>query len=514
MMPAKFRNAVANQPAGFVLARLVLLLLLLWLLPAAARAQQAPAATAPGGSSIVRDPSDLPGPINKQPLVSLLPSHVVRVLLTAHEVVAPLDPDGGVLYRYWTFNGKVPGPMIRVRTGDTVEVTLRNSADDRMVHSIDLHAVLGPGGGAGLMQVPPGEERTFSFVATTPGLFIYHCGTPMIAEHIANGMYGLILVEPPGGLPPVDHEYYVMQGEIYTAGPGGRGETLAQDPARLLAESPQYFVFNGAVGALTKQYPLTASVGQTVRIFFGNAGPNATSSPHMVGEIFTKYFAYGSLTSPPMTGVQTATVPPGDTAIFELKADMPGQFTFVDHAISRVQKGLAGFLNVSGKDVAHLMYAGPEEYAGPIPRLAITPEDSAEAMLSDAPATPAAAPPSATAVAVATTRVTMTDGAFVPALITVTAGQAVTWVNTAASIHTVVDDPAVALNRTDVAVPAGAPTFSSPFLQSGQTFTQVFNQPGTYHYVCTQHEHSGMIGTIIVRPATRVVASSARNSKQ
>lgn len=463
-------------------------------------------------SAIARNPSDLPGPVAQRPLATLPPANVVRVVLTAEELDGLVDPANGISYRYWTYNGKVPGPMIRVRVGDTVIVTLRNNPDSRMVHSIDLHAALGPGGGAALMQVPPGQERTFSFVATTPGLFVYHCGTPMIAEHIANGMYGLILVEPKAGLRPVDHEYYVMQGEIYTAGAGRRGEVEQLDPAKLMAEMPHYYVLNGAVGALTSQYPMKAAVGQTVRIFFGNAGPNATASPHMVGEIFTRYYANGSLSSPPQEGVQTATVPPGDAAIFELKAAMPGQFSFMDHAIARMEQGDLAFLDVHGKAVAQLMYAGPDEYQGPIPPLAITAQDSADADLADVsrvPA-PAAATPSATAVAVATTRVTMTDSRFVPAVIEIGAGQAVTWQNTSATLHTVVDDPEKALVRTDVSYPTSASAFASPFLQSGQSFTYVFSVPGVYHYVCTQHEHNGMLGTVIVKPTRRAIAEAVK----
>ncbi|MGH9474046.1 MAG: multicopper oxidase domain-containing protein [Terriglobales bacterium] len=478
-------------------------------------AQHAPAVPPVPRSAIVRNPSDLPGPVAQRPLANLPPAGVVRVVLTAEELDGLVDPANGISYRYWTYNGKVPGPMIRVRVGDTVIVTLRNNPDSRMVHSIDLHAALGPGGGAALMQVPPGQERTFSFVATTPGLFVYHCGTPMIAEHIANGMYGLILVEPKGGLRPVDHEYYVMQGEIYTAGAGRRGEVEQLDPAKLLAETPHYYVLNGAVGALTDQYPMTAAVGQSVRIFFGNAGPNATASPHMVGEIFTRYYANGSLSSPPLEGVQTATVPPGDAAIFELKAVMPGRFSFMDHAISRMEQGDLAFLNVSGKDVARLMYAGPDEYQGPIPPLAITPEDSADADLADVSNLPAPTAPtaSASAVAVATTRVTMTDSRFVPAVIEISAGQAVTWQNTSATLHTVVDDPAKALVRTDVSFPSAASAFASPFLQSGQSFTYVFNVPGIYHYVCTQHEHNGMVGVVIVKGSGRAIAANPKGPR-
>jgi copper-containing nitrite reductase len=302
---------------------------------------------------IVRNPADVPPAVgNRKP-------SVVHVTLTAEEVVGTLDPAAGTTYRYWTFNGKVPGPMIRVREGDTVEVTLRNDAASHMAHSVDLHAALGPGGGAAFTQAVPGQSKTFTFQATTPGLFVYHCGTPMIAEHIANGMYGLILVEPEGGLAPVDHEYYVMQGEIYTTAAKGKAGMQQFSDAKLMEESPEYFVFNGATDALTKAHPMQAKVGETVRIFFGDAGPNDTSSLHVVGEIFTHDYALGSLTSPPLNGVQTAAVPPGAAAILEFKASIPGQFPMMDHAMARMAKGLMATFEITGAENAALMHAGP-----------------------------------------------------------------------------------------------------------------------------------------------------------
>ena len=304
-------------------------------------------------ADIVRDPSDLPS------LIGDRGPAVIHVTLTSKELVGVLDPASGTTYRYWTFNGKVPGPFIRVRQGDTVEVTLVNPKDSTMVHSVDLHAVIGPGGGAALLQVPPGQSKTFTFEATTPGLFVYHCGSPMIAQHIANGMYGLILVEPPGGLPRVDHEYYVMQSEFYTTAPKGKSGLQQFSPENLMAENAQYFAFNGAVDSITKEYPLHADEGETVRIFFGNAGPNATASMHMVGEIFTHYYQFGSLSSPPLEGIQTATIPPGDAGIFEVKARAPGEFSFMDHAISRMEKGDVGFLEVKGLENTALVHAGP-----------------------------------------------------------------------------------------------------------------------------------------------------------
>lgn len=304
-------------------------------------------------ADIVRDPSDLPPSVgNRAPAV-------VKVTLTSKELVGVLDPASGTTYRYWTFDGKVPAPFIRVRQGDTLQVTLVNPKDSTMVHSIDFHAVIGPGGGAALTQVPPGQSKTFTFQATTPGLFVYHCGSPMIAQHIANGMYGLILVEPAGGLPHVDHEYYLMQGEIYTTAPKGKAGLQQFSAENLMAENPQYYVFNGAVDAITKEYVLHADEGETVRIYFGNAGPNATASEHMVGEIFTRYFQFGSLSSPPLEGVQTAMVPPGDAGIFELKARVPGEFALMDHAISRMEKGNLAFLEVKGPENTALVHPGP-----------------------------------------------------------------------------------------------------------------------------------------------------------
>lgn len=327
---------------------------------------------------IVRDPADVP-----QPVGSRAPA-VVSVALTAQEVVGELDPQSGTTYRYWTFNGKVPAPMIRVRQGDTVEVTLHNDPNSHMAHSVDFHAALGPGGGAAFSQTAPGQSKTFTFQATTPGLFVYHCGTPMIGEHIANGMYGLILVEPADGLPQVDHEYYVMQGEIYTTAPKGKAGLQQFSDAKLMQEDPQYFVFNGAVDALTKQHSMQANVGDTVRIFFGDAGPNATSSLHMVGEIFTRDYALGSLTSPPLTGVQTASVPPGGAAMLELTASVPGKFAMMDHAMARMPKGLMAVLEVTGAGNADLMHAGPplpgSSAAESVKLTGMTQADTAEAM--------------------------------------------------------------------------------------------------------------------------------------
>lgn len=303
--------------------------------------------------SIVRDPADLPPPVGDRPTQTL------RVVLEAVELEGQLAD--GTTYTYWTFDGKVPGPFIRIRVGDTVELHLKNRADSRMIHSIDLHAVTGPGGGAAVMQIPPDQEKAFTFQALNPGLYVYHCATPMVAHHITNGMYGLILVEPEGGLPPVDREFYVMQGEIYTQEPLGRQGHQKFDVEKLLDETPEYFIFNGAVGALTEEQPLQAEIGETVRIFFGVGGPNFTSSFHVIGEIFDRVYDQASLTAPPLTDVQTTLVPAGGATMVEFGLEVPGRYILVDHALSRLERGLVGFLLVTGEESPAVFHEGGAE---------------------------------------------------------------------------------------------------------------------------------------------------------
>ena len=291
-------------------------------------------------ADISREPSDLPAPIGKRA------PQTVRVDLVSVELEGRLAE--GTTFGYWTFNGKVPGPFIRVRVGDTVDIHLKNSADSSMIHSVDFHAATGPGGGAAALQVDPGKERSMTWKALLPGLYVYHCATPMVAEHIANGMYGMILVEPEGGMPPVDHEFYVMQGEIYSDIAYGQHGSAEFSVEKLLNERPEYFVFNGSVGALSRLHPLQAKVGETVRIFFGVGGPNYTSSFHVIGEIFDKVYEWGGVKASPLEGIQTVSVPPGGAVITEFKTQVPGNFILVDHALARAERGLAGILSVEG----------------------------------------------------------------------------------------------------------------------------------------------------------------------
>ena len=263
----------------------------------------------------------------------------------------------GSSYRFWTFNNTVPGPFVRVRVGDTVNVNMKNSIESTHIHSVDFHAATGPGGGAAVTQAPPGQTKSFSFKALQPGLYVYHCATPMVAQHITNGMYGMILVEPEGGLAPVEREFYIMQGELYTAERHGSRGLHEFSLEKMLDENPEHMMFNGNMLALTKIHKMEADVGDTVRIFFGVGGPNLTSSFHVIGEIFDRVYREGSITTPPMTDVQTTLVPAGGATIVEFKVDYPGNYTLVDHSLSRVEKGLVGVLKVNGKADAAIFHS-------------------------------------------------------------------------------------------------------------------------------------------------------------
>ncbi|SFN94571.1 nitrite reductase (NO-forming) [Nitrosospira briensis] len=290
---------------------------------------------------VAQDPYAVGQPVGNRP-----PKHLT-LNLESTEIDGRLSD--GSTYKYWTFDNKVPGPFVRVRVGDTITVNLGNARNSTHIHSIDFHAVTGPGGGAAVTQAAPGQTRSFTFKALHPGLFVYHCATPMVAQHIANGMYGMILVEPEGGMAKVDREFYVMQGELYTAQRHGTPGLQEFSLEKLLAENPDHLMFNGTMDALTKTHKMEANTGENVRIYFGVGGPNLPSSFHVIGEIFDKVYEHGTLSSPPVAEVQTILVPPGGATIVEFKVDYPGRYILVDHALSRMEKGLAGYLTVSGK---------------------------------------------------------------------------------------------------------------------------------------------------------------------
>ena len=306
-------------------------------------------------ADIAKRPDDLPPPISTRP------PKTVEVNLVAREVVSEIAP--GIQFHYWTFNDTVPGPFVRVRVGDTVKLTLHNDKTSSHEHNIDLHAVNGPGGGAVLTKVKAGETKSFQFKALNPGLYVYHCAAGNAPTHIANGMYGLILVEPEGGLAPVDHEFYVMQGELYTKGPIGAPGFQPFDGRKMFDERPEYIVFNGRVKALV-DHPLRAKVGDTVRMFIGNGGVSRISSFHIIGEIFDQVWPEAATTRP-IEDIQTTLVPAGGSTMVEFKVEVPGNYVLVDHALSRIDRGAWGILQVDGQENP-AVYA-PLSPAAPLP---------------------------------------------------------------------------------------------------------------------------------------------------
>ncbi len=293
---------------------------------------------------VAADPTILPPPIKRRRPTT------VKVELEAVEVLAEIEP--GVKFHYMTFGGQVPGPMIRVRRGDTVELTLKSSVHNMMLHNIDIHAVYGTGGGAMATFVTPGSQQSIRFKAMYPGAFIYHCAVPAMDQHISSGMYGILLVEPEEGLPKVDHEFYVGQNEVYIKGNAGEKGLKEFDFDKMRNEDADYVLLNGEKGALTegKYGAMKVKKGETARIFFVNGGPNLASSFHPIGNVFTKVWREGALASTPERYVQTVGVPPGSCGVFELDFPVPSTIHLVDHALSRVEsKGMGGDIVVEGE---------------------------------------------------------------------------------------------------------------------------------------------------------------------
>lgn len=316
----------------------------------------------PGGDGTAHPPvptRDLPEIRGEErAIVTLAPAvpapitrnYATKVIVKLETVEKTMTLASGVEYEYWTFGGGVPGNFIRVREGDLVEFTLKNSEHSKVPHNIDLHAVTGPGGGGAASLTLPGGESQFTFRALNPGLYLYHCAVSPMPMHIGNGMYGLILVEPKEGLPKVDREFYVMQSEFY-AKPGEDGAPYTIDMQKGADESPTYVVFNGAVGALTGERAMQANVGESIRLFVGNAGPNLASSFHVVGEVFDHVYGEGgSMVS--QRNVQTTLIPAGGAAMVEFRAEKAGDLALVDHSIFRTAKGAVAMLQVRGPDNA------------------------------------------------------------------------------------------------------------------------------------------------------------------
>jgi nitrite reductase (NO-forming) len=289
--------------------------------------------------AVLTEAPNVPPPITR--------AYATKVIVNLEVTEKPMRLADSVEYTMWTFGGSVPGRFIRVREGDLVEFHLKNAANSTMPHNIDLHAVTGPGGGAKASLTVPGGESVFSFTAMNPGLFVYHCATSPVPMHMANGMYGMILVEPKAGLPKVDREFYVMQSEFYTKGKYGEHGMQMLDMDKGIDEKPTYVVFNGSVGSMTGDRALQAKVGEKVRLFVGNAGPNLTSSFHVIGEIFDNVYTEGGTLA--QHNVQTTLIPAGGSSIVEFGVEQPGDLILVDHAIFRAfNKGTLGVLHVDG----------------------------------------------------------------------------------------------------------------------------------------------------------------------
>ena len=296
--------------------------------------------------AVVTHAPEVPPPVNRD--------HAALVKVKMETIEKTMKMADGVDYTYWTFNGDVPGQMIRVREGDTVEVEFSNNPNSTVPHNVDFHASTGPGGGAAATFTAPGRTSTFRWKALQSGLYIYHCAVAPVGMHIGNGMYGLVLVEPKEGLPKVDKEFYIVQGDFYTKGKYGEPGLQPFDMDKAIREDADYVVFNGHVGAIAGDNALKAKVGETVRMYVGNGGPNLVSSFHVIGEIFDKvYVEGGKLIN---ENVQSTLIPAGGAAMIEFKVDIPGSFTIVDHSIFRAfNKGALGQLVVEGEDHPEVM---------------------------------------------------------------------------------------------------------------------------------------------------------------
>jgi copper-containing nitrite reductase len=452
------------------------------------------------------------------------------------EMKAEIAP--GVIYDdYWAFEGHVPGPVLRVREGDLVEIHLTNNIASMRNHNIDFHFVSGPGGGASSLNVAPGETQVLEARAMVPGFYMFHCASPDIPTHISNGMYGFVIVEPAEGLPPVAREYYMVQSEIYAQNGNKGHQTFSMERGE--RADAQYVVFNGAVGSTMGARALQASEGETVRLWVGNAGPNYISSFHVIGQIFSNVYREGDLLSPPAHGVQTTLIPAGGSAVVEFSSFVPGTFLAVDHAIFRLHKGAAASIVVNGANNAEVFdpvtagekamsmsdndhVAGPPEPAhmhssnaaidnnhshsastlktGVSKASSTNPKKSKKPVLltgpvlsisaasfPDEPSGEDSAPAASGNVTVkilqgAGNYTTDPTRAFSTPRLLVKAGTTVTFFNTDDMVH---------FNKDDKG------EFQTPVLRAGMSYSHTFRKPGTYNYRCIPHPW--MKGTIIVK---------------
>ncbi|WP_440991049.1 copper-containing nitrite reductase [Haloarchaeobius baliensis] len=310
---------------------------------------ESPASLSPAASvdvdRVAADPRDIPAPITRTEPAT------IEVEMETTEVTAEVEP--GVTFTYMTFDGQIPGPMVRARVGDTVDLTIRNNEENSMVHNVDFHACRGPGGGAEATTVAPGEEARLRFQVTYPGAFVYHCAVANVDYHISAGMFGLIVVEPEEGLPEVDHEFYLGQHELYTTGAAGEEGHHEFDFAAMAAEEPTYVLMNGEKYAIGPQGydEMQVNTGETVRLFYAVGGPNLTSAFHPIGSVWDEVWEQGAIASQPDRFVQTTPVLPGSSCIATMSFPVPGPVKLVDHALSRVaRKGCLAVIDVQGPE--------------------------------------------------------------------------------------------------------------------------------------------------------------------
>jgi nitrite reductase (NO-forming) len=428
-----------------------------------------------------KSPTDIPSAPSQS-------NRVVVTLVTEEKLGQLAD---GVTYDYWTFNGTVPGPLIRLRLNQVVEMHIINPANSTMTHSIDSHGILGQGGGGAYSQTAPGNESIFQFTAMNPGLFLYHCATPDIPTHIANGMFGLMLVEPEAGLPKVDHEFYIVQSEFYTQGAYGQQGYQPFSYQKAQAETPDYVVYNGRVGALTGSGTMKVKVGDTVRIFFGNPGPNLVSSLHIIGGIMDRVYVDGSLESPPLLEVQTTLVPAGGAAMVEFTARTPGILTLLDHSIFRLHQGAVATFTVTGPNNPAIISSikngtGPMPITQTVNTTAVTTESTSNTNSSASNYT-----------------VLIVNYAYSPAVLTIPVGATVTWVNQDSVGHTVTEGDPNSPKQANLRAfdsSGEAVTGKVALIGGGESWSYTFTTPGTYEYYCIVHPY--MIGHITVTPTT------------
>jgi len=316
-----------------------------------AAATDSPQAAQVDVDTVAADPRDVPDPIDRDE-----PATIQQTLRT-EEMTAEIEP--GVTFDYMTFNGQIPGPMVRARVGDTIELTFENAPDNNMPHNVDFHAIYGTGGGSVATTAAPGGDNAMRFSPQYPGAFIYHCAVPNLDYHISAGMFGMIVVEPEGGLPDVDQELYFGQHELYTNKDTGEEGHHGFDMDAMAAEDPTYVLLNGEkyAWAAAAQGPVEVNQGDSVRVFMVTGGPNYSSNFHPIGNVWSRAYRDGGI---PDDGdvaayadknIQTMKVPPGSCMIGEMETPVPSRIKLVDHALSRVaRKGLLAEVDVLGDE--------------------------------------------------------------------------------------------------------------------------------------------------------------------